>query len=652
MWRKHESGLFTAYASLAVFWVGALGFCLRTLTLLDDHFGRISPGRQILEFGELPFRDYLDPGYFLTEFSSAAVQWLFGQNLLGELLLDSLFIATGCLLVCLAARRLTGSLTLALAAGALALLTSPRAYDYDKVLFYPLGILMAWRWLQVPGAKRLLPLGVTLTVASLYRFDNGIFLGVATLAGLASANWREPRTLLQRSAALVFVTLALGSPALLFVQTHGGLATALDQTRTYGVREWDRTRITSAPRIELGTQLVAVNPPPPSQNVVLVRWSPAVASVNQRQELAQRLGLSNERPAGAPARRTWQYALSDASAERLRQLVNDPMVEDTDGIDRANLVLLHPESPLLRFQRISPLLRIRIVPGVWTFENGQGVFFYLFMLLPLIAAELLAWRWRIEPPIQRGCVVVVIALCVLLNVFILRDPIAARVGGMAGPMFVVVMWLVVHFQTAIRGHSSRLRRVGNRTMFACVASVLLWSLASTAEWSRQLAQPSSAPLAIRARLSRFAIAPPDVELLPSGRTAGLVRYVQGCTLPTDRVFATWFVPQLFYFAQRGFGGAMSATFGQHWSESRFQKRSIAAFEAQPTPLVLVRAAGYEQFRHDYPLLDAYFQSRYRVAGETGFGDADAGPHGYRVLVRADRPVSSVDQATGLPCFGR
>jgi 4-amino-4-deoxy-L-arabinose transferase-like glycosyltransferase len=634
-----------------VFWVASLGLCLRTLNLLDDHFGRISPGRQILVFGELPFRDYLDPGYFLTEFSSAAVQWLFGQNLLGELLLNSLFIATGCLLVCVVTRRLTGNLAAGLVAGTLALLTLPRAYDYDKVLFYPLGILMAWRWLVQPRPRQLLALAATLACASLYRYDNGLFLGLATLAGVVAATWRRPRESLNRAAALVLATLAISAPALLFVQTHGGLGTALDQALTYGVRERDRTRIASAPRIHIGTRVFAVNPPPPSQNVVLVRWSPAVDSVDERQMIARRLGLSDERPFGTPERRTWQYVLADASRDRIRQLVNDPMVEDTDRIDRSNLVLVHPESRLIRLQRAS-VLRLRVAPGAWTVENAQAVFYYLLVLLPFAAALLLARRWPIEHDARRGAVAVVIALSVLLDVFILRDPMTARVGGMAGPLAMLAMWLVVHVQRAIRQHSSRTVRVGGRTLFACGAFVLLWSLAVTAEWPRQLGEPASAPFAIGSRLGQFALTPPAVDLLPSGRIAGLVGYVQRCTLPTDRVFASWFVPQLFYFAQRGFGGGISAMFGGHWSEPRFQERSIAAFEAQPTPLVLVRVAGYEQFHRDYPLLHAYFQRRYRVAGQAGFGDDEAGPDAYRVLVRVDRQVSSVDQATGLPCFGR
>jgi len=118
------------------------------------------------------------------------------------------------------------------------------------------------------------------------------------------------------------------------------------------------------------------------------------------------------------------------------------------------------------------------------------------------------------------------------------------------------------------------------------------------------------------------------------------------------VFISWFRPELFYFSERGFGGGMSATFGGHWSEPRFQARSLAAFEAQPTPVLLLRAQDVDRFSADYPLLDAYFKRQYRVAGDTDFGDAEAGPGAYRVLVQADRATTSVDQATGLPCISR
>src|SRR5262245_11886205 len=163
--------------------LGTFFFSLSTIILLDDHFGRISPGRQIAQFGDLPFRDYLDPGYFLTEFSSAAVQWAFGDNLLGEALLASAFIAIGTVLVFALARRASASSITALVAALLALLLFPRAYDYDKVLFLPLGVLLVWRYAEAPTNSRTWTLAAGVVAGSLYRYDTGVFIaGSAVVA--------------------------------------------------------------------------------------------------------------------------------------------------------------------------------------------------------------------------------------------------------------------------------------------------------------------------------------------------------------------------------------------------------------------------------------------------------------------------------------
>ena len=171
--------------SCAALGLGTFFFSLSTVILLDDHFGRISPGRQIAQYGDLPFRDFLDPGYFLTEFSSAAVQWLFGDNLLGEALLASAFIATGTVLVFVLARRVSASSITALAAAVLALLLFPRAYDYDKVLFLPLGILLCWRYVDAPAASRIWAMAAGAVAGSLYRYDTGIFIVGATVVAMA-----------------------------------------------------------------------------------------------------------------------------------------------------------------------------------------------------------------------------------------------------------------------------------------------------------------------------------------------------------------------------------------------------------------------------------------------------------------------------------
>ena len=132
----------------AVLWVFSFLFSLATLDLLNDHFYRISSARQIAVYSEIPFRDFFDPGFFMTELASAALQRLLGDNLLGEALLVTASIATGTVLVFVLARRLSQSLTIALIVAVVALAAAPRAYDYDKVLFYPLGLLLCWRYAE------------------------------------------------------------------------------------------------------------------------------------------------------------------------------------------------------------------------------------------------------------------------------------------------------------------------------------------------------------------------------------------------------------------------------------------------------------------------------------------------------------------------
>src|SRR5262245_9456269 len=99
----------TAWSAAAVFWLSVFIFSVGTYQLHNDHFDRISRARQIARFGELPFRDFFDGGYFGTEFSSAGLQLLLGDNLLGELLMNTTFIASGTTVVLLLSWRASGS---------------------------------------------------------------------------------------------------------------------------------------------------------------------------------------------------------------------------------------------------------------------------------------------------------------------------------------------------------------------------------------------------------------------------------------------------------------------------------------------------------------------------------------------------------------
>src|SRR5687767_4261208 len=93
-------------------WIGATGVFATTCLLRvvepgfdNDHFRMMAEGRQVLLAGEAPYRDFADPGIFLQIYTSAALQWLFGYNLLGQALFGTLVLAVAMALTFLLARQ-------------------------------------------------------------------------------------------------------------------------------------------------------------------------------------------------------------------------------------------------------------------------------------------------------------------------------------------------------------------------------------------------------------------------------------------------------------------------------------------------------------------------------------------------------------------
>jgi hypothetical protein len=61
----------------------------------------------------------------------------------------------------------------------------PRAYDYDKFLFYPFGVWLCWRAYDRDDAGNLALLAAGIALAAAFRYDNGVFVGIAAAIGLA-----------------------------------------------------------------------------------------------------------------------------------------------------------------------------------------------------------------------------------------------------------------------------------------------------------------------------------------------------------------------------------------------------------------------------------------------------------------------------------
>ena len=264
---------------------------------------------------------------------------------------------------------------------------------------------------------------------------------------------------------------------------------------------------------------------------------------------------------------------------------------------------------------------------------------YVLILVPLAAAAVLLVTRR-QPDIRHDAPYIwcLLAVCVLLDIFILREPIQARVGGMAGPAAVTAAWLC-----------SRVRSRLAAVPLAAALVVVVWSVSVVGEWRYSIVEPMRDWRHIGNRLTEASQTPPPLSLLQTGRLAGVVTYLRECTSERDRVLVASFLPEVSFFAQRGFAAGMVVTFGGHWSEPRFQRRSIDMLTRQPAALVLLPDDDVTYLAHQYPFLMEHLRTRYLDAGVSAFGSAEAAAR-FRVLVSRARRPQRTDATTGLPCF--
>jgi hypothetical protein len=284
---------------------------------------------------------------------------------------------------------------------------------------------------------------------------------------------------------------------------------------------------------------------------------------------------------------------------------------------------------------------------VFTTRNANVLLAYFVRVLPLVGAVWILVIVRSGGTSRQAIAALasLVTFCVCLNLFILRDPVGARIGGMAGPFAILAAWMAHRTWRSGGG----IARIANRAGVVLVLALTIWSVSASADLSHRFQRDVMSREHVERMFAAWTASPPRLDDISNRSIVGIVKYLRECTSPTDRVLATWFAPDLFFYAQRGFAGRMATVFGGHWSEPRFERRAVEALAAQPVPIVLTRT-GDNRVDEEYPALTSHIEQFYRLAGRSDFGDKDIGKDGYSVWVRNDaRPVRKY-AATDLPCF--
>ena len=612
---------------------GTFLFRWLTVDFSNDHFVHLSRARQIL-LGDVPIRDFFDPGLFLQYYLSSAVQLVFGYNLFGEALLTISLIAFGTMLVFHLSARLSRSLWLAAGAALLTAVASPSLYNYPKVFLYVSAIGLAWRYAQRGSRLHVGLMAAVTALAFLMRHDHGVYIAFMVVCFLGLCEWGGAQ-FWRRLGLYAGITASLLLPFLVFVQTTAGLVSYVGGSRpqvgSIASSLSSRLIVPVPVKIDLSAPLWEVAPAGP----VNVRWAEGVEDATRR-DREVRYGLT----AGVGLEsRTWRYVLTNYEAGNVRALMEDGLVEDTAGIDR-------------EAARV-PLKR-SLVPGIFNEQNALAWFYYLTLLLPVVALVRVGADWRSGRVARPEAAIIAAAaiLCCIISHTLVRDHPHVSLADVAAPTFVLAAWLARRRDDSVGPHvHARLKRAGIFTLFL-VTFVSVWSYGRTTTLlarSGVLGGPAGVWEQVGAVNRRLHLRPID-DWAPQGSTGlrAVTRYVLDCTAPSDRILVTWFAPEVFYYAERGFAGGQVYLDGPWHASVADQRLTIDRMQQQSVPIILGRRDEQEVFQQDFPLIYDFVRSKYRLAAESTFrGEA---PVFSDIRGRTTGLLTAEHPDLGLPCY--
>ena len=614
------------------------------LQLHNDHFEFISLAADIVH-GAIPGIDLFDATRPLQYYLSAAGLWLFGHQLLAEALVSVALIAIGTALVFVAGYRLSGSLLLGVLAAIFTGAMLPRLYSYPKVIIPAVSLLAYWRFVDKPSWSRLAAVCMATAMAFYFRFDHGLWVGVAL--GIALLVQFAPRW---RQCAMYALAYAGGValiclPFVIFLLAQGGtLSSGPGTGRLTHLLRGDDVVSLGMPEIPAERPLVYFRPAGP---LATVGWAPGITA-DQRATLEQRYALRFAHAIdGGDARR---YVLTDRSPSTLKRLLFDPAVAGVTNVDGEGRILREPAWSVVRRWLHIPVMESPIVRR----DNAAIWLYDVLFLTPFAAALLLVVR------VVRGAavanetskVVAAIVLGLLFNVFLIRGNLDSRLPDVIVPAAILWAWM-------LRGPwLGVIRRSGAgalaRALAAAVAMVSIWMAVDVYAGSmNQLTATDlfSTPVTAARRL-KGAIADlrrdPLEQFAPAGSTGlrALTRYVNRCTAPTDRLLVLGYQPEVFFYADRRIAGGNVVFHANQGAAPAEQELIVRRLRNQRVPVAILPVDQASEIERVYPLVKEYLDGRYELAKESGFGE------GRLIRVLVDRNVAPLrtDPELELPCF--
>lgn len=615
----------TVFLTFAFRWLNQTEF-------VNDHFDHVALALQ-LRLGDLPVRDFVDEGMPLM-YAVSAVAWeLLKSPFYSETVVIALGFAIAAGLSFRLAALISGS---ALAAG-LAVFAqvalNPRTYSYPKLFVQAVALTVAWWAVKRPTVSRLAALAAATALGYYFRHDHALYLGVASVALLAVAQWQSGFVTMARSiatyGALAFLFVL---PHLAYVQWAAGIPTYLRVARAYVSGE----SVSGVYRVPV----LSVNAREglwisPETRIVHVRWAPSVDDrVRARLEDTYKLDVVTH-----VEDRTWRYRARNTSAANLQAIRSDSNVEDTHGFDQV--------SRSDRWRRL--LAESHVGPGWHTRENSVALIFWLYWLLPILGLATVFVRRRVLAIPEAAIAVMLSTLALCSNLVFLRHPLEARLPDVGLSQSVLAAWIGA---SAWRWWPAPgVRRRLTRGVVVLVTAAALSAVAVFGETGKLLAAagvfqgPGEVVRRWRDISARLHdMNPGPVPGYPSGMLLPFIEYVRECTSPEDRLLYGWYSPELNVVTGRGFAGDHRRFYRR--LSSWEQAVTISHLRRVRVPFLIIPVDRHQWFADTYPDIWEYLKPRYEQMAVIPPGDE----RGFEIWRDVSRSGNGVYRTTNWPCL--
>jgi hypothetical protein len=225
---------FTFPAAIAM---GAFAFAFRLLTLSslpNDQYLYLVWAQQLL-LGEMPGRDFVEPGMPLQIAMSAAAQAI-APGPATEGLVTIAMLAVAAIATCIGVAWLTRSVSAGVLAAAFQILIQPRLYSFPKILVPAVLLVLALVYARRPAVRPLLAIAVWIAIAFLFRHDLGGYAAIGGAAIVALSHRTAGRATVE-CARLTASVLVILLPYFAFLEWSGGLVDHLRNALEYGKSE-------------------------------------------------------------------------------------------------------------------------------------------------------------------------------------------------------------------------------------------------------------------------------------------------------------------------------------------------------------------------------------------------------------------------------